>query len=192
MLMGVMWWAVANERLDILEDLFAYGEDNEWFMGDGRLEGADTYMNPLWVSTLAECIHFLGGENHWAWRSVPQTYAKADGYSAHLQVLNMLLRRQMGVKENIDTEIVNYYVKQQPDNALFQYAAGNLKKAEALALNRVWWPEDRLPTTHDRKADWILQKDYGSDWKPYTRKKAVEHHGGDFLFIANLLISHEN
>ena len=160
--------------------------------GDGRLEGADTYMNPLWVSTLAECIYYLGGENHWAWRSVPQTYAKADGYSAHLQVLNMLLRKRMGVDKNIDVEIVDYYVKMQPNNALFHYAAGNLVKAEELIMNEAWWPSKRLPTTLDRKADWILQKDYGPDWEPRLGKKAVEHHGGDFLFIANLLISHKN
>jgi hypothetical protein len=188
MILGIMYWATFNKRLDVLQDIWAYGEANDWIMGDGRYGGVDTIMNPLFISTLAEAIYFLGGENHYVWRSVPEWYSENEGYKAHLQVLIMLFRQNLGLTNAIDYDIIKVYVERQPQNPLFRYALGQYGIAEALLLENKWWPSDRLPTTADRCADWILQKDFEDGWKPCKINNPVEHHGGDFLFLANILL----
>lgn len=188
MILGVMFWAVQHKRLDVLEDIWDYGESNDWIMGDGRFGGVDTIMNPLFISTLAEAIYYLGGSNHYAWRSVPEWYSENEGYRSHLQVLIMLLRRNLGLTDALDYDIIKVYVEREPQNPLYRYALGQYSKAEELLLNQQWWPANRLPTTADRCADWLLQKDNGPDWEPCKIDNPKEHHGGDFLFLANLLL----
>lgn len=189
MLLGVMYWAVATKKLHILEDLWNYGNSRSWVMGSGRYDGIDSLMNPLWISTLAQAIYVLGGADHSWWRSVKPYYAKADGFAAHLNVLIILLRKDLGLYGKAEQEILEYHKKRQPKNALFQLAAGNVEVAETLLLNEKWWPADRLPTSYDRSESWLFQRDYGSDWKPDDSSVVVEHSGADFIFAANLLLS---
>jgi hypothetical protein len=186
MILGVMYWAVSRRNVDILEDIWAYGESRSWVMGNGRWVGIDTVMNPLWISTLAEAIYRLGGENHYVWREVIPFIGEAVDYPAHLQVLILLLRKDLGIVDTNAPDIFRAHAKRQPKNALFQYAAGCPKQAEELLLNSAWWPEHRLPTASDRKASWLFQRDFGHHWEPTDSTE--EHHGGDFLFLANLLI----
>lgn len=186
MLLGVMYWSVSRQRLDILEDIWEYGESRSWVMGNGRWGGIDTVMNPLWISTLAEAIYKLGGEDHYVWREVRPFFGEVVDYPAHLQVLIILLRKDLGLVDDGAADILKAHAKRQPRNALFQYAAGCPEKAEELLLNSAWWPEDRLPRASDRKASWLFQRDFGPQWEPTDSDE--EHHGGDFLFLANLLI----
>ena len=190
MLLGVMYWVVnqpvSTDYVDILEDIWEYGESRSWVMGEGRWEGVDTIMNPLWISTLAQAIYKLGGKDHNVWRSVSPHFGEAVDYPAHLQVLMLLLRRDLGIVDAEAGRIFRDHAKRQPRNALFQYAAGCPQKAEELLLNPVWWPDHRLPTASDRKASWLFQRDWGPQWEPVDSTE--EHHGGDFLFLANLLI----
>jgi hypothetical protein len=191
MLTGVMYWAVATRNLGVLQRLWDFGKANDWVMGQGRYDGIDTVMNPLWISTLAECIHYLGGKDHSWWRDVKPVFSKNGGFSAHLSVLIILLRKQLGVVDKGIDSILEYHAERQPQNALFQYAVGNYSEAEKLLLNEAWWPADRLPTNRDRKESWLLQRDYGDDWLPAKSGEIKEYHGGDFLFVANLLLSRD-
>lgn len=193
MYLGLLWYIWEYQRLDLAEDLFAYGEENNWIMGEGLV--SRTYFTPGLQATLAELIYRLGGENHYVYRSTPQSYAKNDGFAAHLDALHILLRaKMMGEIEDKALEIVAYNYNRMPSNPLFAYAYhlyvdGDQTYTMGILLNEAYFPADRLPTTHDRCESWLSQRDVGPDWEPCgLDQSAKEHSGGDFLFVANLLL----
>ena len=106
----------------------------------------------------------------------------------------LLLGEVEGEIRNRDLEILDYHRNRQPANALFHYAFhkysdGVQDVAVALLLDESYSPAERLPTNQDRDESWIWQRDYGDDWKPAVASKGTqEHHGGDFLFLAGLIL----
>jgi hypothetical protein len=122
----------------MLERLWEYGITHQWVMGSGRHLGIDTLMNPAMISTLAQMIYELGGENHWVSRSLPTVWGvKHDSafyYVNRLTAMHLELRRRVfGDLSGSSERVLDELHKQWPDNPLFAYAAGWRCKARRLA-----------------------------------------------------------
>ena len=161
MLLGVYWHAWVHEDRDMLERLWEYGENNFWRMGDGRLKGADTVMNSAMISTLAQMIYALGGENRFISRNLPVVWSTTteDGqfYVNRLTALHLLLRKEAYGELSVQAEaVLDTLVNKWPSNPLFLYAAGYKSKAVRV-LNLGW--ED-VPTgthsTHEYIYEWTF------------------------------------
>jgi hypothetical protein len=153
-----------------------------------------TYFAPNLQATLAEVIYRLGGTNKVSYRGIPQTYVQNTGFAAHLQLLHILLRADLtGGIENTALQVVKYNYNRSPQNPLFAYAYhryvdGDQTETQDILLIETLFPNNRLPTSHDRCEPWLSQRDGGKDWEPCDLdKEARIHSGGDFLFVAYLL-----
>lgn len=194
MLLGLAWFVWKNKRLDISEQVIKYALSRWLIMGEAaslKDKIGRCLMVPGMLATWAEISYRLGGPNRWWLRWVPQAESSSvTGFQAHLCVLHVLLRKEVtGRLPKRSQKVLESHATREPNNPLFQYAAGNVDQAEALLLNEKWWPSDRLPTRGDRKESWLVQRDYGADWAPAKDGKEVEHHGADFLFVSSLVLS---
>jgi len=186
MLLGVYWWAWNNKRLDVLEDLWDYGLARRWKMGDGP--ASRTILTPLMISTLTAMIEALGGEQHGSWAKIPIYWtSEPEDFQAHLRVLHILLRKQLPTVDFNEDDTLADYADKQPNNALFQYAAGNEHRAITLLLNSPQFPNHRLPTSDDRCEEYIFQRDYGDDWQPCPDENET-YLGFDLLFLSQLIL----
>lgn len=190
MFMGLAWYAWANKRLDISESVIKYALSHKFIMGIGS--PTRTFMTPGLLSTFAMISYKLGGPKHWFLRNLPQyESSKVTDFQAHLSVLHILLRRQITGDKTYGQDIAADQYKRQGHNPLFAYAAGDAEWAEMVLMNEKFWPNDRLPNNHDRSSNWLNQRDFGTDWLPEGGPTET-FSGGDFLFVAWLLLQPQN
>lgn len=185
MLLGVMWYAYYHRDLELAENLWSYGRARHWIMGDGVR--SRTQFSPSLVASLGQLIHVLGGEDHAERYLLPHFDAPGlIGFEAHLQVLNILLRlRLYGKIDEVAEQRIKEQIAREPQNPLFQYAAGNT--SEAINLLKRIFPAKRLPTSDDHCAPWLFQRDFGRHWEPCADGKT--HSGGDLLFLGHLILN---
>jgi len=189
MFIGLLWYVWRNKDLQTAEELFDYGKDHDWIMGEG--DPARIYFTPGLQATLAEIIYRLGGKNHLVYRNIPQVTAKNTDFAAHLDMLHILLRSELtgGVNAS-EKEIIKYNYERVPGNALFsfiyhKFEDGNQNETLDNLLNQSVFPADRLPTSADRCEPWIYQRDLGHNWQPCN--DGHTHSGGDLIFVSKLL-----
>jgi hypothetical protein len=182
MLLGLAWYAYYNKRLDISESVIKYALSNSFVMGEGLK--SRTIITPGLLATYATISYKLGGPNRFWLRWIPGGITKGQtGYQAHLQVLHGLLLKNINKTNKYDKVLEDYYQK-SPNNPLFTIASNHKKEAEASLMNEAWWPNDRLPTSKDRKPQWLMERDE-SEWAPSDDGKI--HPGADFVFASWLL-----
>jgi hypothetical protein len=195
MLLGVMWWAWKNGRLDVLEDLRNYGQDHDWIMGEADSPATvlgRAYLTPGFRGLLCRTIVKMGGSSHGDCL-VPQVYGPVDDFEAHLQVLTILLEGEVsgGVSASA-VEALQRHVLRQPQNPLFAAALSRFGSAHyantaaSLLLSSPTWPADRLPDSESACSPWPVMHDYGADYVPCP-DRAERYSGGDLLFIAYVL-----
>lgn len=188
MLTGLAWYAWHNKKLDISEQVISYALKNWGMMGEGDI----TRINilPGMFSTFCWISYKLGGPSRaWA-RWIPGDTGNKGliGYQAHLQVLHILLRKELeGRISSNNKKALQAHAAREPKNPLFQHSVGENDKAIEILSDVSLWPEDRLPNSKDRKEPWILQRDHGKDWKPCMEKEEHTHSGGDFIFVYYLI-----
>lgn len=203
MLLGVLWSAWRNKDLSMAEDLWNYGVSHDWNMGQGDF--SRTFFTTRMQGILAELIYRLGGTDHKnarAYVSITKPlildFRRGNkGFQAHLDVLSILLYSEMrGFIKVDDKRILSIHNKRSSRNALFSYAYrkytdGDYSVAVSLLLNPELFPDDRLPNKGDHKEPWLWQRDDGDDWLPHKdpSRHSEIHPGGDFLFVANLILS---
>lgn len=108
---------------------------------------------------------------------------KLTGYRAHLEALHILLRADIIGVGKKQRQALASYNRRQPRNPLFLYANGRIEASKAVLSDSLLWPDTRLPTSRDRKAEWLPQRDYGPDWLPSDKKDIDYYNGADFLFL---------
>lgn len=184
MFIGLAWYIWSHKRLDLAEQVIEYANDHSLRMGQG--EASRIFFSPSIYATFLLLREHLGGDKAGVRGRIPLVVpSEKTGFVAHLYVLHAMLRKELTGKFNEDAAYE--IAKQNPQNALFQLAAGNEAKAADLLLNKDWWPDDRLPTSDDRCSPWIIQREYSDkNWKGCSEGKT--HTGGDFLFTAWLLL----
>jgi hypothetical protein len=185
MLLGLMWYAYFHKDVKIAESIWNYGIAHKWVMGEGV--GTRTVLSRPMITTLAQLIHELGGEDHYWDRVFPLVWLTSqEDYEAHLQVLHILLRTRLydRLEETAFTRL-REQGDRQPKNPLFQYAAGRNVEAANLLKNGNLWPIDHLPTSENYCSPWPVERDDGDDWLPCDEGRT--HTGGDLLFTTYLL-----
>jgi len=184
MLIGVMYWAWFNERLDLLEDLRKYGQANDWVMGQGPLDR--TYFTPNFQKTL---YVLLGRE----YKGPPELWVDPlKDHQRHIVALNIILRGERQGQINDDMlRLLNKFAELEPSNALFLYGVGRFtdeNQAETInvLVNDRWFPIDRLPNSEDRCGRWLWERSGEHEhWHPCS--EGVTHSGGDLRLIVFLL-----
>lgn len=187
MLLGVLWYAYHNKRLDISEKIIQHAIGSFGIMGqavDLKTLLGRCLITPGLLSTAAWVSYRLGGPKRTWLRMIPQAETKnLGGFQAHLSVLHIMLRNELTGKDKY-TDILDHHYQRNPFNPLFCLAAGRLKEAETALMNPVFWPTNTLPTSLDRREPWLLQRDYDKSWTPDYSPGMKTHSGGDFLFCS--------
>lgn len=191
MLTGLLTWAWHFKRLDVLENLWAYGSDHAWVMGEERKDGENrVVLTPAFIGLLADLIYHLGGTDH-PERLIPAIYSTAPGFVSHLTLLQIYLLGEMNgsldAGEFQALQDIRKHMSLSPlvHLLIHRYSDGDQSDAEHLLLTL--WPADRLPTEADWSEEWRLQRsDNDSGLQPGSGQEP--HSGGDFLFPARLLI----
>ena len=188
MITGVMFWALFQNKPEILEDLRSYGKAHNWIMGLG--DQNRTAMSANIITLLDMSIDFLRGkpnkEESFFFFALPVV-----GYAAHLQTLQILMIGK--IKGKISPGLfaaATRNLRNNPRNALYQYtvakySTGVFSTAIATLLDESLFPVGHLPTTENHCTEYLWQRDLGADWEPC--EKFEEHTGTDFLFVYELL-----
>jgi hypothetical protein len=185
MLLGVLWYAVANNDLDTLERMWDYGTSHAWIMGNNE----HTIMNPNMISLLARSIKYLNGEDYKA-RHLPMVYpTNCEGYVCHLAALQIALNGHIfGQINSYERDYLINIANKNPNNILYaalkaKYTDGDYRQVHRL-LSR--YPTTRLPNNTDWCDDWPVQRDDNDiGLKPCTEDK--QHSGGEVLFVLWLM-----
>jgi len=194
MYVGLLWYIWKHKRLDLANQIYEYGVDNLWVMGEGEL--SRTFFTLNMQRLLAEIIQALGGPSHNILLAYPYIYGQeVTGFEAHLQVLNALLRAEIrGNWMNQDEiDLIYAKTKEQPRNPLFQaaysaYIEGTYEEAITTLMNGYLFPPDRLPTNQDRCTHWIPMRYDGPDWLPCSSEPFETHSGGDLIFTSYFIL----
>jgi len=181
MLAGLMFGADLESR----REMYEFGISRNWKMGDGPADRV--FYTPPFINTLAISIG-KGKVMEELWVD------PIKGHQRHVVGLNALYRSmtsRTGIKES--TKVMKTLKHHDPDNLLFFYFLARQGLApmhqvvDALLDNHQWFPPDRLPTTDDRCSRWIWERPENRD--PVCPDKVFKtHSGGDFLFIAGLVL----
>lgn len=183
MLLGVMAWSFFNNRSDVLQDIYRYAKRNFWRMGQGRYHGADTLMNPDYMSLLARLIYKMTGVSHWIRYWPLSVDQHASGYQAHLQCVYLILAFQANGYLNGDqlSAIEKMYNADQTNllkTILYYKTFGH-----DIVLDFNWhhYPSSRNPSSRDRSEPWAIQRSEGDQGlKPSPNCRI--HSGGDLIF----------
>lgn len=198
MLLGVAYWCWYNKRGDVAEQIVVHAMKHMGFMGkaeDLKALWGRTQILPGLFATFCWISYKLGGPCRWWAMWIPADSGhKTDNYAAHLQILHILLRKEIaGFTFWFENAILKYHVNRQPLNPLYHIAVGDYEKASRILDERIdWWPDDRLPTNFDRETEWIPMRDsYEKGWNSISvkpgRKVEQVHSGGDYLFCKWLI-----
>ena len=152
MVTGLLWYWYTARDWRAAEQFYAYAGEHNLKIGDsdGTIEGLSrVFMSPDLMALLAEVIYRTGGPNHLATRNLATRHSPdVVGFLAHTEVLQAILWRQLtGRYSKSESAAIANHVARRPENALFQYAAGNRDEAARLLLTQ--HPEGRLPTSAD-------------------------------------------
>lgn len=190
MITGVIVYSYFHDRLDLLERIWAYGEQHGWKMGRGDDR---TVMSPALIGHLARVIYYLSsGKVDHPERHLPQIWIPVPGYQSHLMMLQILVEGEIsGGISDVQLEALRKIAKSSPRNPLphallHRYTDGDQTLATHLLLSI--WPRDRLPTSSDWCEHWRTQNaDLAERFQPCP-EEARTHSGGDFLFAAALVL----
>ncbi len=185
-LLGVMAWAVWQERRDVLEALWEYGSTRNWRMGDhdGSLEGLSrVYLSPNLIGTLAQAIYHFGGNDYPERLMRLRITTPNVGFRRHLDLLDLAMRDKLGIDRTATDHIfVEVYRRELRDNPLAQILAGRLVEAERLLLR--YHPIDRLPNSGETCEELAWQRDVIESC-PGKADQVVPVH---FIFLSMVLI----
>lgn len=190
-ILGVLWFAYKHKRLDIVKDLWSYGMSHAWFMGEGRLGGVDTLLNPNMIGLLDKLEVLMGGNTH-PLAIYDVKMSDCQGYECHIGALMVLLEAEITNNiSNSNLELIKTLHNRNPNNPLFSYiverfTSDNYDKTIDILLNSPNYPSDRLPTSSDVCEPWPMQRE-DSELKVCPEENKI-HSGGDFLFIASLIL----
>lgn len=136
-LLGVYWYAWRSQDVDMLERLWDFGKARNWKMGDGRLLGADTVLNPAMISTLAQMLYMMGSDRGSViTRNLPVSwsvkYDTSNYYVNRLTALHLLLRKEAYGSISAGSQgVLIEMTDKWPGNPLFAIAAGRKCRAAA-------------------------------------------------------------
>lgn len=194
MLIGLLYYFWYNKDLEaaevLFQDLITHGSV---LKGEGSL--GELWVPPAIISTLAEIIKNLGGNDYPFARLASFSFDNQGGHIAHLNVWHILLRGQiLGGITDSQLSLLKYHAERQPLNPLFsaayhKYLDHNYADSVRLLLNPAEYPTDSLPTTANHCDDWPIQRDYSEkDYSPCLIDDPKQHTGAELILIYRLII----
>jgi len=153
MVVGLIWYWYTTKDVASAEAFYQYTTDRFLKFGesDGTIEGnSRIFITPGLLALLAEVIFRAGGPNHALARSAQaiREAPEVTGFEAHLQTLTTILWGKLtGFQSPFEVTSIAFNVNRRPDNAMFQYAAGNKDAVARLLVSH--HPQERLPNTAD-------------------------------------------
>lgn len=189
MLLGLAYFCFYNNRKDIAEQVVKYALSH-WLIMGKAIDKKNLLSRCLITPGLLATFALISGKYKWLhWVPAEPPFSPTQkGYKAHLQVLHRLLRHKIKGTNPRRDKILREQATKQPQNPLFLAALGQYSLAEKKLLDERLWPSERLPTSHDRKAQWLPMRALGPDWKPDLVHQEKEFSGGDFLFVAAFIL----
>lgn len=197
MLLGVILYGYYAKDLDLLINLYEYGNNNNWTMGQNDSGDFRHIFSPSTIGLLAKSIRSLGGPDYGT-AAFPQFYSTEPGYQSHLSLLSILLvGKTEGRVSDIEKNALASIVSKNPNNPLAHALYGRYVKTEhtsiAVDLLLSQYPNNRLPNGMDWCEEWRTQREETSaglqPCKADSPHYGIEHTGGDALFVAAILLN---
>lgn len=199
MLLGLLLWIVFKREESVLSDLIGYGEQHSWLMGAGDL--SRTFVTPSLRGTIYLAAHVLSNRNtlarffpkDWCWPLPFSIVTNQQGYKRHLQALHIYVLSLLRDPTKREIEIMKYHADHEPLNALYRaiynhVAVRNQEDAIALLMNEKYFPNDRLPSNREYRANYLFSHDQISlNWSNDYYTTRIEHPGVDWLFTAKVI-----
>lgn len=202
MLLGVLYWAWAERRLDVLEDLWDYLQTHGSFADQASIQ---SFVGPQFAGLIARTLRSLGGCQTLACQLAsltPNLYPRGLlGFEAHLQALEAVLDGlTSGYVDPEGASRVSEAWVRSPTNPFLAAAVHRLTgspEAAALAISGLLdssrWPSDRLPNADVLCDDWPTQREPGDDWAPCAvnghEERDYRSAAGSWLFAYWLLVA---
>ena len=192
MLLGVLLAAFATRDLAMAESVVA--QMRRGIMGKyvGIVGLSRVIPTPGLYATARLLVDHLKGSKPSLWRLVPAVDGKVrGGYIDHLSGLHLALRCLLqGHTTARDKKYTKKLFDSNPINPLFV----TLHKDTGFALSYLtfdmFWPNYRLPTSRDRLAPWVPERD-ASEYVPGYGPVHI-HTGMDFNFLLWLTLAWAN
>lgn len=201
---GLMLWAFANGRADVLQQVYDYGDANDWIMGEAvdfatlmsRVAFAPTMVYRLKVMIDALNPSLMGVVIDSTDEGI---IILRQNFEAHLHIVT-ILQNYLINKAITDGElaVLKAYTELEPNNALFHAMygkfTGDQSKAIKLLMDETHFPNDSLPTSKNHCASYLWQEgelEYTDhlkeffEWKPCPQNKT--HSGVDFMFVTKIM-----
>lgn len=197
MLKGVILAAYWYKEKKLLQDTVDHLRSADWMAGDAvdkATKMGRCFVTPSLRADMCEALYRLGGSDLPLIRSTPVCVSKNQtNYKQHLEALTILTSDIVrgGITEQM-RDAIEHYDTEYSLNALWnylyeRYIFGGGNETYDLLMNEAFWPNDKLPTSHDRKAKWLFERDY-NEYKGDTLAPKQVYPGTDFCFVASLLL----
>lgn len=152
--------------------------------------GRGLYSRTRMTFNLRTLLRRISGQRRWYDVYIPSI--PMDGYRAHLDVLSIYLRWCTGRLGFMDRYRLRRYAKKQNNNALF-IIINNIVNGleEEFNMDVSMFPMERLPSSKDRKTNYLWQRNQGSaDWYPLNDVSSHVHIPFDYLIVTALWNKH--
>lgn len=183
MMVMLLTYLVGSQDKDAVKRIRHYGDRHAWTFGRGPL--SRTLMTPPIIKLIHKYADGKSADGDY----LSEVTRSDFGFEQHLDAVWAILNALIldGMPSNLYENIENLS-NEQPRNALLaaiknRYKSGNQQQTIDILLDRRLFPDDRLPTSHERCTAYLWQRDQESDdWKPCEENKT--HDGVDFLIAA--------
>lgn len=197
MLKGVILAAYWHKDKQLLQDTVDHLRSANWMAGDAINEKeklGKCFVTPSLRADMCEALYRLGGSDLPLIRLTPVCVNKNQtNFRQHLEALTILTSDIVrgGITEQM-RDAIEHYFERYRFNALWTYLYERYVRDDAsrpyrLLMTENLWPNDRLPTNHDRKAKWLFERDEDEYIGDTSAPKQV-YPGTDFCFVASLLL----
>lgn len=187
------WWEL-NRFIDYMESVGGkIGDHDGTPTGLSRIH---VYKTPQFHALLYHLRKNLGGNGHWTTQSPihVQSWDPKYSYPGHLQSLRALLWAKMfGKVPQRVIDVLKQQLEWNPKNALYQallHKFGQPYECPVkILMDERLFPNDRLPTTHERCSGYLWERDPGKDYEPCRTDEEPEVHPGvDFIVAAGICL----
>ncbi len=201
---GLMLWAFANGRSDVLNQIDEYGAANTWIMGeaiDFATLMSRVVFAPTMIYRLKTMIDALNPKLTGVVIDATEEglVVLRQNFEAHLHVITILQNYLINGSVTTDElAVLKAYTELEPNNALFHAMygkfTGDQSKAIKLLMDESHFPNKALPTSENHCAHYLWQEgelEYTDhlneffEWKPCPKNRT--HSGVDLMFVTKIM-----
>lgn len=184
-ILSVLWWAWTKNKQTELDALWKYASEHAGKMGEGRLAGADTLLNPNMWALLARLAPSSSPVSK---QLRPSFGPGATGYQRQLQVLQIVLWAEVtgeltpdGVERLVENAL------EQPWNPLFSAAATRWAGIPFSEASIEKWPSNRMPNSQDWCSEFVTMEDAGASGFMPCPEETHTYTGVELMLTSRIL-----